>query len=217
MVWWHILIIAVVSYFVGNISVARFIATAHNNDITKMGSGSAGTTNVLRNYGIKLGALTLLLDILKGFLPCLIVWLTTKNIVYLYISGLSVMVGHVFPVIFKFKGGKGIASMLGVFMVANPIATLIVMAIALCCWMVFKYGSVASFLCITVLTITEGLAAKSLPQPEQMTVCLLLFAIFALTWWAHRSNIKRLIAGKENKVDLIASVKKKIQSGSVGK
>lgn len=217
MVWWHIVLIVLCSYLMGNISVSRVIARSKNQDITKLGSGNPGSTNVLRNYGFKFGLLNLCLDILKGVIPCLIVWLTTYNIVYLYIAGVSVMLGHMFPVLFKFKGGKGIATMLGVFAVANPLATVIVIACAAVCWLIFQYGSLSSFLCVTVLTIVEGLHAKALDNPQQLIVSLLLFSIFILTWWAHRANIKRLILGKESKVDLIASAKKKIKNNTVGK
>ncbi len=217
MVWWHIVLIVLCSYLMGNISVSRVIARSKNQDITKLGSGNPGSTNVLRNYGFKFGLLNLCLDILKGVIPCLIVWLTTYNIVYLYIAGVSVMLGHMFPVLFKFKGGKGIATMLGVFAVANPLATVIVIACAAVCWLIFQYGSLSSFLCVTVLTIVEGLHAKALDNPRQLIVSLLLFSIFILTWWAHRANIKRLILGKESKVDLIASAKKKIKNNTVGK
>lgn len=217
MVWWHIVLIVLCSYLMGNISVSRVIARSKNQDITKLGSGNPGSTNVLRNYGFKFGLLNLCLDILKGVIPCLIVWLTTYNIVYLYIAGVSVMLGHMFPALFKFKGGKGIATMLGVFAVANPLATVIVIACAAVCWLIFQYGSLSSFLCVTVLTIVEGLHAKALDNPQQLIVSLLLFSIFILTWWAHRANIKRLILGKESKVDLIASAKKKIKNNTVGK
>lgn len=217
MIWWHILLIVICSYFVGNLSISRLLAKSQKQDITKLGSGNPGSTNVLRNYGLKFGIANLCLDILKGVLPCLVTYLVTHNIIYLYISGLSVMLGHVFPIIFKFKGGKGIATMLGVFMVADPIATTVVIVCAFFCWLIFKYGSVSSFLCITVLTVTEGFKAKVLPSPDRLYICLLLFSIFCLTWWAHRANIKRLILGKEGKVDLIASARKKIKSNSVGK
>ena len=216
-IWWHWVLIILCSYFMGNISVSRFIARSKNQDITKLGSGNPGSTNVLRNYGFKFGVLNLCLDILKGVIPCLIVWLTTRDIVLLYTSGISVMLGHMFPVVFKFKGGKGIATMLGVFAVANPLATAIVIACAAVCWLLFKYGSLSSFLCVTVLTIVEGLHAKVLDNPQRIIVSLLLFSIFLLTWWAHRANIQRLILGKESKVDLIASARKKIKNHTVGK
>ncbi len=213
MVWWQILIICVVSYFIGNISFSRMIASTKKKDITKLGSGNAGSTNVLRNFGLGMGVLNLVLDVLKGFLPAFLSYIIFgNNLVYLYIAGISVMVGHIYPVVYKFKGGKGIASMLGVFLAADPIVTLIVILCALVCWLIFKYGSLASFLCVTALTVYEGIKAKSMVGGEGKIVCLLLFVIFCLTWYAHRSNIERLLCGKESKVSLIKSTKKKIKA-----
>lgn len=213
MVWWHILIIVVVSYFIGNISFSRMLALSKHKDITKLGSGNAGSTNVLRNFGLGYGVINLVLDILKGFLPAFLSYIIFDgNLIYLYIAGISVMVGHIYPVVFKFKGGKGIASMLGVFLAADPVVTLIVIACALVCWLIFKYGSLASFLCVTALTVYEGIQAKSMPEGEGKIICLLLFIIFCLTWYAHRSNIERLLCGKESKVSLIKSTKKKIKA-----
>lgn len=213
MVWWHILIIIVVSYFIGNISFSRMLALSKHKDITKLGSGNAGSTNVLRNFGLGYGVINLVLDILKGFLPAFLSYIIfDNNLIYLYIAGISVMVGHIYPVVFKFKGGKGIASMLGVFLAADPVVTFIVIACALVCWLIFKYGSLASFLCVTALTVYEGIQAKSMPEGEGKIICLLLFIIFCLTWYAHRSNIERLLCGKESKVSLIKSTKKKIKA-----
>lgn len=213
-VWWHILLIVVCSYFVGNISFSRIIAHSKKQDITKLGSGNAGSTNVLRNFGLFYGVLNLILDILKGFLPALLAYhLSGHNLIYLYTAGLSVIIGHNYPVIFKFKGGKGIASMLGVFLAADPIATLIVIGCALVVWLIFQYGSVASFICVTILTVIEGIKAQqNIETPARYVICLLLFVIFCLTWWAHRSNIERLLLGKENKVSLIKKTKKKIKA-----
>ena len=156
------------------------------------------------------------MDILKGLIPCLVVWLVTKNLVYLYIAGLSAMLGHIFPVFFGFRGGKGIATMLGVFLVADPIVTSIVIVCAAICWLLFKYGSVSSFLCVTTLTVYEGFYVKSFENPDRMILSLLLFNIFCITWFMHRSNIKRLILGKESKVDLLKSVRKKIKNNTIG-
>lgn len=217
MVWWHILIIAICSYLFGNISFARMISSSQKQDITKLGSGNPGSTNILRNFGLKFGLFNLFLDILKGVVPCLVVWLVTKNLTYLYIAGVSAIIGHIFPVFFKFRGGKGIATMLGVFMVADPLVTSIVIVLATICWLLFKYGSLASFLCVTSLTVYEGIAVKSMENPDRIVISMLLFAIFCLTWFMHRSNIKRLILGKESKVDLLKSVKKKIKNNTVGK
>lgn len=210
MVWWEILIIVIVSYFVGNVSFSRFLAGTKKKDITKLGSGNAGSTNILRNFGLAYGIINLVLDILKGFVPAILAYyIFGRNLVYLYIAGISVMIGHIYPVVFKFKGGKGIASMLGVFLAADPIVTLIVIVVALICWLLFKYGSVASFVCVTSLTVYEGIKAKALDDGK--IICVLLFVIFCLTWYAHRSNIERLLCGKESKVSLIKSTKKKMK------
>ena len=212
MVWWQIVLVAVCGYLFGNLSFARYISRAKKNDITKLGSGNPGSTNMLRNFGFKIGILNLFLDMLKGFIPALIAYLIFKSDVYLYIAGVSAIVGHIYPVIYKFKGGKGIATMIGVFFVASPVVTLIVVAVAAVSWLIFHYGSVASFICVTALTVYEGITAqKTLELADSKIVCLLLFAIFVLTWYAHRGNIERLLFGKESKVDLLKSVKKKLK------
>jgi len=217
MIWWHIVIICVCSYLFGNISIARMISSRKHKDITKLGSGNPGTTNTIRNFGLAVGALNLVLDMAKGVIPTLVVLLVTKNTAYTYMAGVSAILGHIFPVFYLFKGGKGIATMLGVFLVVDPLVTAIVLVGFLLVWLVFKYVSVASFLSVTALTVVEGFKAKNLPNPDGIVICFLLFAVFCLTWWAHRANIKRLILGKESKVDLIKAAKKKIKTNTVGK
>ncbi len=213
MVWWHILLVAIVSYACGNISFARIISGRLNTDITKLGSGNPGTTNILRHFGFKIGLINFILDILKGFVPVFVVSMIFKNQIMEYVAGVSVIVGHIYPVVYKFKGGKGIASMVGVFFATNWLATLIVVVVAGLAWLVFKYGSMASFICVTVLTVVEGIIAKNtLSIKESKIVCMLLYSIFLLTWFAHRKNIERLLVGKEGKVDLIKSVKKKYKN-----
>lgn len=211
-VWWQLLLVIVISYLFGNVTFARIIAKYKHKDITKLGSGNPGSTNTLRNFGLKLGILNLVLDLLKGFIPSIVTfYLFGQNYAYLYIAGISTIVGHIYPVIFKFKGGKGIATMMGVFLAANPIATLITIVVAALVWLCFQYGSVASFLCVTVLSCIEGVVHKNLPMEQYQLICLLLFAIFLLTWWAHRKNIERLLLGNENKVSLTKRTKKNIK------
>lgn len=210
--WWQLLLVIVISYLFGNVTFARIIAKCKHKDITKLGSGNPGSTNTLRNFGLKLGILNLVLDLLKGFIPSIVTfYLFGQNYAYLYIAGISTIVGHIYPVIFKFKGGKGIATMMGVFLAANPIATLITIVVAALVWLCFQYGSVASFLCVTVLSCIEGVVHKNLPMEQYQLICLLLFAIFLLTWWAHRKNIERLLLGNENQVSLTKRTKKNIK------
>ena len=213
MVWWHIVLVAIISYAFGNLSFARYISRAKNNDITKLGSGNPGSTNMLRNFGLKIGVFNLVLDMLKGFVPTLVTYLIFKNEIMVYIAGVSVIVGHIYPVMYKFKGGKGIATMIGVFFATEPLFTGIIVVIAAVSWLLFQYGSVASFICVTALTVFEGINAQNnLPLNESKVVCLLLFMIFLLTWYAHRGNIERLLFGKESKVSLIKSTKKQIKN-----
>ena len=213
MVWWHIVLVVLISYMCGNISFARIISKRKNDDITKMGSGNPGSTNILRNYGFKFGILNLALDMIKGFTPSLVAYFVfDKSYVMLYIAGISAMLGHIYPVLFKFKGGKGIATMMGLFLAANPIATLIALVIGFIIWAIFEYGSVVSFLCITSLTVVEGIRARmSLGITDRKIVCLILFAIFIFTWYAHRKNIERLLLGKESKASLIKKTKRKLK------
>lgn len=212
MIWWQVLLVILISYLCGNISFARMISKTKKQDITKLGSGNPGMTNTLRNFGVKLGLLNLLLDMLKAFVPALVAYYVFgENRVMLYIAGLSAMCGHIYPVFYKFKGGKGISSMMGIFLASNPLVTAIVLIIGAIVWILFEYGSVVSFLCITSLTVVEGVRAKmSLPETDRKAICLMLFAIFIFTWYAHRKNIERLLLGKESKASLKKKVKKKL-------
>ncbi|MBQ7307421.1 MAG: glycerol-3-phosphate acyltransferase [Clostridia bacterium] len=205
------------SYFIGNISFARLISALKKEDITKKGSGNPGTINMIRNYGIKLGGLTLILDALKGAIPSLVGYLVfggkaneIHSLIGLYMCGVSTIVGHIYPVCYKFKGGKGIASTLGVFLVANPTSLLIFFLIAFIYMLFFDYGSVASLLIVSALTIIESymISLTATNNTECLILCILLFAIFGLTWFAHRKNIFRLLTGKENKTNLLKGLKK---------
>jgi len=217
MIWWQVILVVIVSYFCGNVSFSRMISRSKKDDITKLGSGNPGSTNVLRNYGFKFGILNLALDMLKAFVPSIVsFYIFGENYVMHYIAGLSSMLGHIYPIVYGFKGGKGIASMLGVFLASNPIATLIIIAIGAVVWAIFEYGSVVSFICITSMTVIEGLRAQmNLGLDDRKIICLILFAIFAFTWYAHRKNIERLLLGKESKASLIKKTKKKLKSKKI--
>lgn len=214
MVWWQVAIVIVVSYFCGNISFARIISSRKNQDITKLGSGNPGMTNTLRNFGFKYGALNLVLDMLKAYIPALVCYYVFgKSYIMLYTAGISSIFGHMFPVVYGFKGGKGVSSTMGMFLAANPLATVISLLVGAVIWIIFEYGAVVSFLLMTSLTVIEGVRMKAiLPDNERQVVCLLLFFLFLLTWYAHRKNIERLLLGKENKASIIKKTKKKLKS-----
>ncbi len=203
--WWHFILIFLGGYLIGNINFAILITKFMKTDIRKMGSGNPGTINMVRNFGFKIGALTLILDCLKGFLPSLIGFLIAGT-AGLYTAGLGVIIGHIYPAVYKFKGGKGIASTLGIFLVSQPWLTVILFIIAFIYTLIFEYGSIGSLFCVSVLVIVEGFRCKA--EPFALYISLLLFAIFILTWFAHRKNIYRLLMGVENKTNLRPAVAK---------
>ncbi len=209
------IIIIVFGYLLGNFSSAKFLSHIVKDDITKHGSGNPGTMNMLRTFGVKLGALTLLMDVLKGAIPSLIGYFmfgggaTIPAYIGLFVGGFSAVIGHIFPVFYKFKGGKGVACIIGMFAVAEPLWALGVLVICFVYLLLFKYGVLASFIFITILTIIEGYRFRG-----NLVICLLLFGVFCMTWFMHRQNFFRLLIGKENKVNLF---KKKSKETKVNK
>lgn len=196
------------SYLVGNISFARIFSKLKKGDITKKGSGNPGSMNMLRNYGFKMGVLTLVCDAVKGAIPALVGLLlfgygTVNGTIGLYIAGLCVILGHNYPVFYKFKGGKGIACALGVFLIADPLWLLLFFVLAFIYLWFFDYGSLASLTVVSALIIIQGVKNYG-----NLVISILLFSIYLLTIFAHRANIRRLLVGKENKANLQKSIKK---------
>ncbi len=209
MVYLYYVILALVSYFVGNITWARVVAKANHDDITKHGSGNPGTLNSWRSYGFWPGVITFVLDMLKGLICALAGYLIFKysglnGEVALYVAGFSCVLGHIFPVLFKFKGGKGIATAIGVFFVANWWVTLICFLTMIVSMLFVKYASICTLLEIIVLSIVE----ICLVNPSNWVNYIFISCILLLVLFAHRTNIKRLFTGKENKTELLAMVKK---------
>lgn len=204
------------SYLIGNINIALVISKLKKKDVRKMGSGNPGTMNMLRNFGVKMGALTLVLDALKGALPTLLGWFILGDRfgfggdkIGAYIGGLSVIVGHIFPVFLKFKGGKGIASSIGVCLIMHPIATLITFAIGVAFIFITKIGSITSFIIISVPIALEGFRLSA--SGGSIAGAILLFALFALTLFAHRKNVIKLFMGTESKTVIIKKKAKQQQ------
>ncbi len=217
--WWQFLLLAVCSYFIGNINFAVIISKLKGNDIRKVGSGNPGTLNMSRTFGLKIGVLVLLLDMLKGAIPTLIGGLIYKGFFFNQTSlpislmakvlcGFFAVLGHVFPVMMKFKGGKGIATTIGVFAVCNIWVALISGALAIGFIMATEVGSMGSFIATTpgaiavCLSVYENYILSNSQTTPQILVAsitnLLVVGIISLTWYAHRQNITRLLAGKEH-------------------
>lgn len=206
----YYVVLAITSYFIGNFSSARVIAKFKHDDITKYGSGNPGTLNTWRAFGFWAGVLTFLLDMLKGLIPTLVAHFAFKHIagcsseIAVYVAGFSVVLGHIFPVLFKFKGGKGIATSVGVFLVVNWWVSLIAFVVMVVGMLFIKYASIFTIGFVVVMSIVE----ICLVNPINWVNYLLICGILALVLYAHRANILRLIKGKENKTELLEMLKK---------
>lgn len=215
MEWWKFVVLIIGSYLIGNIFFARIISRIKNYDINKAGSGNPGTMNMLRNLGFGIGLLTLVLDMLKGIIPALAGFYLfggpsagVNAYIGLFTGGLSALVGNIFPVFYKFKGGKGAAVVYGMYCVANPLLGLIIFVGGFLFLMLFDYASLVSFFMVTLFTIFEAYFLGILNGQGNIVLSCLLFVIFCLVWFAHRQNIFRLLTGKENRINFMDKLKK---------
>ena len=202
-------VLIICGYILGNVSFAKIIARLKHDDITKHGSGNPGSMNMLRTFGFKTGLITLFFDAIKGAIPSLIGFYmfggdvqNEMSFVGLYIGGMSAVIGHCFPIFYKFKGGKGVATMLGMFAVAEPYWAIAVFAVCFLYLLIFDYGALTSFLLITALTLVEGYKFHN-----NVTITIILFILYFLVWFMHRENINRLLIGKENKINFVDKLK----------
>ena len=217
--WWPFALIIIGSYLMGSTNNAIIITKLLGKDIRGVGSGNPGTMNVSRNFGLKIGALVLFLDILKGVIPTLVATLAFKgkyfefstlpvSVMAKYMSGFFVVLGHIFPAFYKLKGGKGIATTVGVFLVCNFVIAAIFGVVAIAFILVTRIGSMGSFIATTPPAIWSCLELYNdyfLKEPViEYALTYFIFAnmfilgIVALTWVAHRENIKRLLSGDEH-------------------
>lgn len=203
--WWKILISVVIGYFMGSVNFAVVFTRINKKNIKEMGSGNPGTMNMMRNMGAKWGALTLLCDASKSAIPSLIGFALAGDVA-MYAGGLASIVGHVYPITMNFKGGKGVACAIGFFFVASPITSLIAFGVMIAFLLITKYGSLASMLFVTILTVEQGIEYGA--TAENVAIIVMLFAIWALVWFCHRANIVRAILGKEHRSDILKSFKK---------
>lgn len=192
----------ILAYFIGNISPSTMLAKARGLDIKKEGSGNAGTTNALRVMGAKAGVITLVVDVLKGVIAVLLPTLIVSETCAMYCA-VAVIVGHVWPVIYKFKGGKGVATTFGAIVAINPLlglATLGVVAVTVLISKRMSAGSVMGAILFPLLAFFI--------EPGFYLQGLVLAAIVIIK---HRANIDRLIHGEEPKLGFLDKDKKKAE------
>lgn len=192
---WLALACAVIGYLLGNIQTAIIISKAYyHDDIRNHGSGNAGSTNMVRVFGIKPGAMTFVGDFLKAVVGVLLGRLL-MGVYGGYITGLLVVVGHCYPVFLKFHGGKGVASSCGLAFMVNPLGAVCALAIGAGVFAVTKKVSIMSLLSI-LLFFVSVLIFKSSDVALIVLAALMVLIIYA----RHTENIKRLLHHEEPKL-----------------
>ena len=204
------IIVAVIAYLIGSINFSIILSKRMAGfDIREKGSGNAGTTNMLRAVGKKAAVITLICDILKGVVSILIAVLAGKivknldNALLVQLAGIFVIIGHTFPIFFKFKGGKGIATSLGVLLMINWQIGLICLIFALVLMALTKMVSVGSIAAAILFPILVAFIDQNYIVPTSNgNWSYLVFSIIValLVIFNHRANVQRILNGTENRL-----------------
>ena len=188
-----IILFIVIAYLIGSISPALLVGKIfYNTDIRTMGSGNLGTTNTFRCLGKKAGVIVFVLDITKGIIATMLPSLVLGRVEYLSIFGAFAMIGHVFPIFANFKGGKAVATGSGVFIFLYPTLSLILVAIFFSTLFITGYVSLGSILICLTSIVYLSIFESGIDKWVMIIMCI--FVIYM-----HKSNIKRLLSGTENK------------------
>ncbi|MCA2379455.1 glycerol-3-phosphate 1-O-acyltransferase PlsY [Agrobacterium sp. 22-211-1] len=184
---------ALIGYLLGSIPFGLILTRmAGLGDVRKIGSGNIGATNVLRTGNKKLAAATLLLDALKGTAAVLVanaLWGYEASLV----AGFFAFLGHLFPVWLGFKGGKGVAVYIGVLLGAAPLMMLAFALIWLATAFITRYSSLSALLAMLIIPVALWVLG-----PEKTALLVTLLSV--ISWWKHRENIARLLAGTESRI-----------------
>ncbi len=208
MIW---LLVCLLAYLIGSIPFGWLAGKLlHKQDIRSGGSGNIGATNALRQYGVKTGVLVLILDLLKGFA---VAWLL-QNVVpglvsnfvpalpaerfVLLLPALAVILGHMFPVWLSFKGGKGVATAAGVFLVLAPVPLLIALLVFLFVTALSRYVSLGSIVAAASLFVAEFVWNVLVIREPEFPWLTLIVALLVI--YKHNPNILRLLEGRENRL-----------------
>ncbi|MCK9557410.1 MAG: glycerol-3-phosphate 1-O-acyltransferase PlsY [Candidatus Cloacimonetes bacterium] len=191
----------ILAYFLGSIPIGLLVARIfYHRDIRKEGSGNIGATNALRQFGTKVGVFVLIMDMMKGVGAVLLArhfWGLAHPLVS--VCGLLVILGHVFSIWLKFKGGKGVATAAGVFAALAPMSLIIAVLVFILVVVRSRYVSLGSILAAVVFAICTYLMELLSPKPDWglliLTALIVLMIVFR-----HIENIKRLVKGEENKI-----------------
>lgn len=192
-----VVVLMVVAYILGSIPNALWIGKVFKGiDVREHGSKNTGSTNAARVLGAKLGILTLILDISKGAIPTLIATMLLDSSISVILVGICAILGHSFSIFMKFKGGKAVATTVGVFIVLVPGAILLAAVIFFLVFGITRYVSLSSMIGAISLPIWIILFYKNIP----LTIFGIIIAILIIV--RHKSNIQRLLNGTESKFSI---------------
>lgn len=205
------IIMAIIAYLIGSINFSVIISKkVAGFDVREKGSGNAGTTNMLRAVGKKAAAVTLICDVLKGVIAigiAIILGNIVKDInreLLIQVAGIAVVLGHTFPVFFGFKGGKGVATSLGILLLSNwqiGLICLVFGIVLIILTRMVSLGSCAAAVLFPVLTLFINDHYTVLTEGKSGSTYFIYSVILAIiVLYNHRSNIKRILSGTENKI-----------------
>lgn len=202
------IIIALIAYAIGSINFSVIISRKYAGfDVREKGSGNAGSTNMLRSVGKKAAAITLVCDILKGVASILMAVIIGKiakssdKALLVQIAGIAVVIGHTFPIFFEFKGGKGVATSLGVLLMTNwqiGLICLVFAIVIMACTKMVSMGSVGAAILFPILTLFIG--NHFIVEASGFKYFFYSIILAAIVAFNHRENIKRILNGTENKL-----------------
>jgi glycerol-3-phosphate acyltransferase PlsY len=181
------------AYLLGSIPTGLLLGKAYGIDVRKEGSGNIGATNLYRTVGRKVGVMTLVGDCLKGMLPVLAVKYSSLPSEYAAWVGLAAFCGHVFSVFLRFKGGKGVATALGVFLALSPLAVSVAFGVFVVLMLIWRYVSLGSIMAAAVMPLAVWARGEG---RVTITVTMLIAVIVIIR---HTENIKRLLVGTESR------------------
>lgn len=213
--WYAIALAVACAYFLGNVNPAILLGRAAGVDVRAQGSGNAGATNAMRSLGKKAGALTFVIDVVKGWagysVPSFLLLRVTDigheslrdldfaAAAIASLCGLAVVLGHMYPAVFGFRGGKGVATTFGVLLAASPLYALCMFAVVLVFTIIFRRVSLSVLIAVAVALVfafSGGGILADFTGYQPLWIAVLL----ALVVWKHRANIARLVQGKEPKL-----------------
>ena len=201
------IVVAIIAYLIGSINFSVIISKKMAGfDVREKGSGNAGTTNMLRSVGKRAAAITLLCDVLKGVIAigiAIVAGVIIKNLdraLLVQLAAIAVVLGHTFPIFFQFKGGKGVATSLGVLLLVNWKIGLICLVFALALIILTRMVSLGSVGAAILYPVLVMFIHTNYTVPEGSGYLIFSIILAVIVVFSHRTNIKRLMNGTESRI-----------------